>query len=47
MTTLQKTKEEMEEQENADCTVFLDLEKQILTELGLVNGQEILSSSHA
>lgn len=45
MTTPQKTKEEKEEQENADYTVFLDLEKQILTDLGLVKGQEILSSS--
>lgn len=47
MTTLQKTKGEMEEQENADYTVFLDLEKQILMDLGLVKGEEILSSSDA
>ncbi|XP_040466174.1 dynein intermediate chain 3, axonemal isoform X7 [Falco naumanni] len=44
MTTLQKTREEMEEQENADYTVFLDLEKQLLMDLGQVKGQEILSS---
>lgn len=47
MTTLQKTKEEMEEQANADYAVFLDLEKQILMDLGLVKGQEIISSSDA
>lgn len=39
--------EDMEEQENADYTVFLDLEKQILADLGPVKGQEILSSSDA
>ncbi|XP_075364596.1 dynein axonemal intermediate chain 3 isoform X2 [Mycteria americana] len=47
MTTLQKTKEEMEEQENADYTVCPDLEKQILMDLGLVKGEEIPSSSDA
>ena len=30
----------MEEQENAGCTVFLDLEKQILTDLGQVKGKK-------
>lgn len=34
----------MEEQENADYAMFLDLEKQILADLVLVNRQEILSS---
>uniref|UniRef100_A0A8C3K2Z3 WD repeat domain 63 n=1 Tax=Calidris pygmaea TaxID=425635 RepID=A0A8C3K2Z3_9CHAR len=45
MTTLQKTKEDMEEQENADYIVFLDLE--MVMDLGLVKGQEILFSSDA
>ncbi|XP_010294352.1 PREDICTED: WD repeat-containing protein 63 [Phaethon lepturus] len=42
-----KQKQEMELQDNADYTVFLDLEKQILMDLGLVKRQEILSSSDA
>ncbi|XP_054240215.1 dynein axonemal intermediate chain 3 [Indicator indicator] len=42
-----ENKEEMEGQENADYTVFLDVEKQILTDLGPVKGHEILSSSDA
>ncbi|XP_067157090.1 dynein axonemal intermediate chain 3 [Apteryx mantelli] len=46
-TAPQKSREQMEEQENMDYMEFLDIEKKILTDLGLVKGSEVFSSSDA
>lgn len=47
MQLLNRKLREMEEQENADYEVFLELEKQVLMDLGLVKELEMPYSSDA